>query len=685
MSDNSTHKRDLVTLILGAMVVANPVVLLVLFKLLSVMCLGPVVTFAILLCAKRVANGRDWILLLSWNALAVISVCFHCEAVFRYAFSDHVIPNLYEPHSQYYFNKPCLRQEFSDPEYEATYCTNIQGLRIPDNESTQKVLEKCDWLFLGDSFTQGAQVPYEQLYTSRLFGYFPDKVIVNLGASGFGVAEEYLLLRDIGTTLRPTTVFLQLSPFNDFTQLSPKTVGVSGYLMYYSDLARYLLYNLKVRSAQSLPLGRWTEPFRPTESENIDYNVFYRKTSQIKERDIALLRCYLGKIAGQVRAMSAELIVLLLPTKEQLYYDCFRQVVDGYGIDVGQVDLTCPNRLLRRICDSLGVQLLDLTPALGRYGKGIYFEQDEHLSSFGHSAVAEILGQSPALEKYITGGQRLLGSAFQGNRYPTYVCRGDSILFQCEDGGRLSILLTDSAFGSTPRPAGSQHYINDRYHPAMSPDCQLLAFTEGAAYSQETRVIVESRDGTLSWSGLCADLPLGAIPAFSPSGEHMTFAAWRYDSACQRYSLPQIVISDTRRLTCQAVTSASVESWRPVFGPNSDRIFYISKRESQFDIFSLNLITMCEEALTNTPYDEWDPAISRDGRTLVFAAMKDNNWDLFAMTLDDRDLTQLTHTIGNEWDPSISPTGDLVIFAGEYGYCRGVFSLPLHSTAVTER
>ena len=44
---------------------------------------------------------------------------------------------------------------------------------------------------LGDSFTQGAQVDFGDLFTSRLSERFPDKIILNAGISGLGIGHEY--------------------------------------------------------------------------------------------------------------------------------------------------------------------------------------------------------------------------------------------------------------------------------------------------------------------------------------------------------------------------------------------------------------------------------------------------------------------------------------------------------------
>lgn len=104
-----------------------------------------------------------------FNILMIGSIFYHAELVFRIIYVDRDIPNLYEIRDGYYFNKPFLNQVFDTNEYSALYRTNGHGYRI-DNETNQdESVEKCDWLFIGDSFTQGAQVDYSQLFSSLIY------------------------------------------------------------------------------------------------------------------------------------------------------------------------------------------------------------------------------------------------------------------------------------------------------------------------------------------------------------------------------------------------------------------------------------------------------------------------------------------------------------------------------------
>ena len=217
----------------------------------------------------------------AFNLAAIASILFHAEVIFTMVYADKDIPNLYELHGKYYFNKPYLDRQFNDPEFVTRYKTNCQGYRIDDLTSQNQKIEKCDWLFIGDSYTQGAQVEYNQLFSSSIYKDFPDKVIVNAGISGAGLYDELNYFKDKGKELSPKVVFLQIGAFNDFMNIKEHVPSLQDYIMEWSALYRYFEYN--IANSDELPLGRWTEPFFPNKEDNIDNNIFFKQTSDYKE------------------------------------------------------------------------------------------------------------------------------------------------------------------------------------------------------------------------------------------------------------------------------------------------------------------------------------------------------------------------------------------------------------------
>lgn len=267
--------------ILFAFVFFNPIVLLILFESYWIAILLPL----LIVVGSYYLSKLSCLRLTVWafNIFAIIGLGLNAELVFRSLYQDKNVPNIYEVRGNYYFNKPLLNQKFEDEEFNSRYLTNLQGYRMDESSNPNDTIKSCDWLFVGDSFTQGAQVNYDEMFTSLIYHDFPDKTIVNAGMSGAGLYESMNYLKDEGKKLKPKRIFLQIGAFNDFYNIKERHAGWSEYLMEYSDLYRYLQYNIMDNPA--LPLGRWTEPFFDNPEENAKYNIFYKQSSEEKEND----------------------------------------------------------------------------------------------------------------------------------------------------------------------------------------------------------------------------------------------------------------------------------------------------------------------------------------------------------------------------------------------------------------
>jgi lysophospholipase L1-like esterase len=442
VGDVTAEKR--LILFLASALIANPVViflvtgsvLVALFALLSLVALFQ-------LSYQRFGGRLPTVYLVNFAALASLFV--HAELVFTTRFEDYAIDDLYQIQNGSYFNRPFLRKVLSDKEYSVEYLTNRDGFRIGYSQQVDKTYDVIDWLFIGDSYTQGAQVPFEDLYTTQLYRQFPHKIIANVGISGFGIADEYKWVLKNARRYRPEIVFLQLSSFNDFMKVYPGRVDFSDYLMSSSNFIRFLLQNIKYVNPAELPLGRWAEPFYPDEASNLKYNVFYKSSSKDKDADIEAFRRYLGLFQQAVTAMGARLVVILLPTKEQIRFRYLNEVVTNFRIAPDELDMERPNRLVRRLADSLGIDVVDVLRDFEAADVEPYFEFDEHLSSTGHALLASVL-KAKLRTLGPEGHTRILSTDYAGDRYPSYMPDGRTILFQSKTGGSLELFLGDTSF-----------------------------------------------------------------------------------------------------------------------------------------------------------------------------------------------------------------------------------------------
>lgn len=611
--------------------------------------------------------------LLFLNLLCVLSLLMHAELVFNTVYSDYIIEDLYRFEKNYCFNKSYLDKTFEDKEYHVNYKTNHQGFRIGVGDSPEATVKSVDWLFLGDSYTQGAQVQFEDLFTKQLEKHFPDKIILNAGISGFGIPDEFFFYTREGKNFTPKKVFLQVCNFNDFMMVEKREARFIDYLMQYSNFARYLLYGFRYANPAELPLGRWTEPFYPTEEENAQLNVFYSSSSEQKSRDLSQFKYYLTRLSAAVQRSGAELVVYQIPTKEQTYFRFFQEVVDGFQLDVTKLDMDYPDQLVASWCEELGLEYISMLKPFQSTELPVFFDFDEHLNSHGHQVIANyIASELTGLEKPKVNR---ISKDNLWDRYPSPSTDYKSFSYQSLRDGNMEIFFADSTLQN---PKQITFNSVDESHPMIAGHRKLLAFTEGSQETGQTNVVLQDLTlGSRKYVTL-GKFHHGAIPFFSRDEKYLAFASWYRDSTSNKQSNPVISVMNLDNGVQHQITVDEYESWRPFFSPDGKKVIYISKRDLGIFRIYENTVTGGEEKLLiDMGFDVWDPSISPDGRFLAFAGRKNDNWDLFIYRFSDQSVVQLTNTLRDEWDPAFSADSRTLYFACESGLSNGIYKIPL--------
>lgn len=643
--------------ILLTLLLWNPLLLLLLTKSWGI----TIVTIVVLLVLAYFVSKSKSLRLKVWafNLGLISSIALHAELLFRELLSDRNIPNLYELHGKYYFNKPYLNREFRTNEYVSTYKTNCQGYRMDDLSNADDTIKACDWLFIGDSFTQGAQVNYSELYTTRLYASFPNRVIVNGGISGAGLYDELNYFMDKGKRLSPKVVFLQIGVFNDFFNIKERKATHQDYLMEKSDLYRYLAYN--VFSTDSLPLGRWTEPFFPTQGDNRDFNILYKNESEVKQADKAAFVQCIKDWKKETDQIGAQLVLMLIPSKEQVSPVLLKEVMDKYHITANQLDMNAPNRLFASTAAELNIKAIDITEEFQRSQDFPFFAHDEHLNTIGHQLIAQSLAK---VLKLYADGTEYISHGNNHERYPMYYPSDSILLYQGQNADQFFILNRSIKGGVAQSMVSS---FEELVHPALSPDMRYLVYTEGNQESSETDVIlldnILGQFKRINGVNQCA-----AIPMFSHSGRLLAMPLW----SNEQKTVANIHIYDLIQERFVRHIASRRECWRPVFSLDDKSIFFI-KKENFFAIKQFSFASELETNILSLPFDIWDIALSPSGKYLVFAGNKDGNWDLFSYAFATREVKQLTHTLGDEWDPAFGATDNDLWFAGTFGFNDGIF------------
>jgi hypothetical protein len=145
----------------------------------------------------------------------------------------------------------------------------------------------------------------------------------------------------------------------------------------------------------------------------------YLNTLTLSERDLraragwTLTRRAIDEMQRQTRAMGAELVVMFLPHKGQIYLPLVEQSMPAAELsaalhfslrdnpappDVGVMmrNRLAQNVMLRGFCEDEGIRFLDTTDALAarvNAGENVYFPDESHLNEIGHRVVADTLAK----------------------------------------------------------------------------------------------------------------------------------------------------------------------------------------------------------------------------------------------------------------------------------------------------
>jgi hypothetical protein len=645
--------------IIGTLIVFNPVLLLVMSKsvwfTMTVVILTTVIGF-ILLCQSGHQRLKIW----AANIAVIIGLALYSELIFKELCPQLNIPNIYDVHGKFYFNKPNLNQTFKDDEFISLYKTNSQGYRA-DNLTVTENVDSCDWLFIGDSYTQGAQVDYGKLFSTLVYRDFPDKIIVNAGMSGAGLYEELNYYKSMGSKLKPKRIFLQIGAFNDFYNVRERNAGISEYLMSYSDLYRFLEYN--IIDSPNLPLGRWTEPFFPDRANNVDFNIFFKEESDRKKQDIDEMSTVIRKFKSYADKNGTELIVLLVPSKEQVSTQLLNEVKSKYNISANELDMQKPNKLMSEICTKYGIRLIDLYSDFAKADYLPFFERDEHLNEYGHELIAqrisaEFKDEAKQYEYYSQSNDY--------ERYPTLYDDGMSVLYQRQDDTKHYIMSSNILRSRNDELWQS---VQELIHPMMSANGEYLLFTEGDQDNGDTNVILYnfSKQNSVKVN---PDGYKGAIATFSHNSQMIVYPKWSGNN-----QVTTIALFDIQQGKEVAKITTIQECWRPIFSQDDSIIYYIERDSStkKFVVMQYDIASKKSSVVLNTGYEIWDIAQSPSGKYIAYAGNKNGNWDIFLYDLQTKQIRQITNTLGNEWDPTFGSTDDDLWFAGVFGFNNGIY------------
>ncbi len=244
-------------------------------------------------------------------------------------------------------------------------------------------------LFLGDSFTFGHGVDYEQSFVGLLAARDPSRRFLNAAVPGHGPIQYRAMLEDRLRQLPDIAeVFVVVYLGNDFhdcfwNKNLPVVDGALGAeASLRGTLKKHLhLYRLVSRIWHVVSANRETttresilELFRPAS---------WQQGPLAQAKDVFQRECQAMQQACATRKVPLRFV--LLPAEESLRVSGKTLAADD---DVG-----LPAKVAAEVLQRAGVPFLDLTPRFQAEDKTLYFPIDRHLNPEGNRLVAEAVAE----------------------------------------------------------------------------------------------------------------------------------------------------------------------------------------------------------------------------------------------------------------------------------------------------
>jgi TolB protein len=98
------------------------------------------------------------------------------------------------------------------------------------------------------------------------------------------------------------------------------------------------------------------------------------------------------------------------------------------------------------------------------------------------------------------------------------------------------------------------------------------------------------------------------------------------------------------------------------WSPDGKKLIFTGQRNSQYDIWSVDIATKKETALTNTPTLDDGPEFTPDGKYIFFNSVRTGTMKLWKMKPDGSEQAQVTFDEYNDWFPHFSPDGKTFVY-----------------------
>lgn len=305
-------------------------------------------------------------------------------------------------------------------EYFTWVGVNSQGW--PDEEhSFEKPEDTFRILFLGDSFVENFQVPFEQ----RFFKKFEEKInttsdinieVIALGMGNTGTAQQLIALREFGLVYDPDLVIQMFLTANDVKNNSPALQDDPHMPYFKIENNKLILVSHKSKSERPLESVkkvlknlRLIELILTTRQKALEENInksagvpidyqIYSKHYDDKYKDAwTVTKKLILETKEITEEVGSEYILITLANNEQVNTEIWQEALATYPVmKSNNFNLEKPDKIITNFCEEKNINCLQMLPYFLEYTQAnqnnpTHHRLDGHWNEIGTKLAAEFL------------------------------------------------------------------------------------------------------------------------------------------------------------------------------------------------------------------------------------------------------------------------------------------------------
>ncbi len=254
-------------------------------------------------------------------------------------------------------------------------------------------------LGLGDSFTFGFGVPFEETYLrileKKLNQSSSDKQqyeIIKTGIPGYCLLQEFLLLKEKGADYKPDLVLIGFDINDHVDSIEPFDTVCNGFLIKRDSLqSLFLEERISIyKNFQSIYLiAKALKIIKNKISKNREARILYNEQlrNEYKQKALSFTSQLLQEIREFCQQREIKILLVFIPHKSQVHPDICKPTLFSHyfsGLD----------SFLEEACMENNIPYLNLLPSFessAKQGEQLYFNIDGHWNSNGHRLAAELI------------------------------------------------------------------------------------------------------------------------------------------------------------------------------------------------------------------------------------------------------------------------------------------------------